>query len=241
MLNSIIFQQNKLFAKISDRSLQQLMQVAKYGNYQKNNVILTYQESSDNFLYLMTGWLKLFKQSGNGEEIVDILTNHHYCGEQFILPADALEGYIVQAISNVELFTIPIRWLRYCIKHDIQLSANFLQASFKKQQHLTMEIEHLSIQNAMQRIGCFLLRLRRFKRQDSLPHAITLSLPCDKALLASRLGMRAETFSRALSKLCRQCDITTHGDILCINDITSITHYVCQHCSKKFPCNETID
>ena len=49
---------------------------------------------------------------------------------------------------------------------------------------------------AAQRVGCFILRLLN-KKQPNL----IINLPCNKTLLASHLGMKRETFSRALNDL----------------------------------------
>lgn len=53
--------------------------------------------------------------------------------------------------------------------------------------------------------------------------------------------MCPETFSRAFNKFSKACDVTMEGDVIHINDVRSVTSYVCEHCTKVFPCNEPIN
>jgi CRP-like cAMP-binding protein len=96
------------------------------------------------------------------------------------------------------------------------------------------EIEHLTIQNAPQRIGCFILRLCP-KDQDK---NIILQLPYDKLLLASRLGMKPETFSRALNKLRDETGIRINGARIEIGNIKQLSHFSCSACSSSYPCED---
>ncbi len=98
-----------------------------------------------------------------------------------------------------------------------------------------LNVEHLSIQNAAQRIGCFILRLCPIDKTED----ITINLPYDKALVAAKLGIRPETFSRALMKLRKSCNIEVNGDSIYIVNINTLNKYVCKQCSLIYPCQST--
>jgi len=230
--------QLSFFSQASLESLEIISRLAKKHSYKKGTLILDYNESATTFLYLITGWIKIFKESSNGKEvIIDILNDHHYCGEQFIFQKYENELYKVQSISDTEIFTISTPSLYQVILSDNLLSMSLLQTTLQKQQHLNMEVEHLSIQNAAQRIGCYILRLCSLQGEQT----IAFRLPFDKALLASRLGMCPETFSRAFNKFIKECNVTMRGDIIHINSVDTVTRYVCEYCTKVFPCKETIN
>lgn len=59
-----------------------------------------------------------------------------------------------------------------------------------------------------------------------------LKLPYDKALIAARLNMRPETFSRVMQKVSAECNIDVQGYILKINSIELLQRYACENCSK---------
>ena len=62
---------------------------------------------------------------------------------------------------------------------------------------LEMENEHLALMSASQRVGCLLLQMS----SGMLGKGGTFAFSYDKALAASRLTMKPETFSRALAQL----------------------------------------
>ncbi|MCD6048528.1 MAG: hypothetical protein K0S08_2175 [Gammaproteobacteria bacterium] len=235
MLQSI-----SLFSNISPESFKKIAGIAKVHFYKKGTYILNDSQAQNTFLYVVNGWIKLFKESSDGEEIIiDILTNSHYCGEQFIFQTDVENIYTALAISDIKVLTLPLQTLKQLIQTDHILSLNFLQATLQKQHQLNMHVEHLSIQSALHRIGCFILRLCSLHLAEK-ESTIAVKLPYDKFLLATRLGMRAETFSRALTKLCKQCDIKVKGDTVYVNDIKKLSAFVCEQCSKTFPCKDVI-
>ncbi|MCD6045245.1 MAG: hypothetical protein K0R48_408 [Gammaproteobacteria bacterium] len=229
------FQKIKLFSQASPTSLQQISHAAKKRLYKKGTIILDRYQSQQTFLYVINGWIKLFRESSDGEEvIVDMLTQNHHCGATFLFESKEEDTYMAKSISEIEIFTLPTTLLKRLVASDHNLSLCLMHSILQKQKSLSVHIEHLSIQNAMQRIGCFLLRLRsdiQFQKN------IKLRLPYDKVLLASRLGMRPETFSRALSKLSRKCDLHVDNELIAISCPLKLIQYVCQHCSQIFPCN----
>jgi CRP-like cAMP-binding protein len=91
------------------------------------------------------------------------------------------------------------------------------------------------VQNAPQRIGCFLLRLAN---QTALDNTITIHLPYDKTLVASRLGMQPETFSRALAKLKEKTGIRIKGATIEMESLNQLSDFSCAACSSSFPCKD---
>jgi len=83
--------------------------------------------------------------------------------------------------------------------------------------------------NAAQRVGCFILKLCDSKH----PNNVELALPYDKMLIASYLGMKRETFSRALSDL-KSIGITVHGNMLLIEDLNKLINFSCISCSLVY-------
>ena len=65
-----------------------------------------------------------------------------------------------------------------------------------------------------------------------------VKLPYDKTLVASKLGMQPETFSRALSKLKKNTGIEVQGSIITIPDFKMLSDYCCSVCSSEYPCKD---
>lgn len=169
--NIDFFRSINLFSQASTISLEGINKLAKRHFYKKSILILNDSQVQNTFLYVVKGWIKLSKESFDGDEIIiDILTDGHYCGEQFFFQADTNETYSIQAISDVEVLTLPLQLLRQLIKSDHQLTLNFLEAVLQKEQRLNMEVENLSTKTALQKIGCFLLRLCHLNKGNSVYH-----------------------------------------------------------------------
>lgn len=69
---------------------------------------------------------------------------------------------------------------------------------------------------------------------------VTIHLPYDKTLLAARLGMQPETFSRALAKLKEQTGIRVKGAVVELDNLEQLINYSCQVCSSEFPCKDVV-
>jgi hypothetical protein len=67
---------------------------------------------------------------------------------------------------------------------------------------------------------------------------IVLFLPYDKALIASRLGMNRETFSRVLTIIQQYTGIKIKGSTVEIESMDKLVEFSCGSCSLTFPCDE---
>ncbi len=89
----------------------------------------------------------------------------------------------------------------------------------------------------MAALPCFLLRLCDTAKNNQ----ITLNFLYGKTLIAACLGMKPETFSRALSQLKDDTDIQIRDSVVTITDIQKIMDYTCGRCSQSFCCDLGLD
>jgi CRP-like cAMP-binding protein len=228
-----------LFHNVSDSTLQRLMIVSKYRSYQKNFLILNYDNSIKNFIYIAKGWLKLCRVSLDGEEIIlEILHSKQCYGETIILDSQAEQGYMTYAITDAKCVIIPLNVLRELVVNDHNLAINIIHLIASKISLQKTQIEHLSIQNSTQRIACFFLRLMNYKNEETKK---SIYLPYHKYLISKKVGCRAETFSRSLVQLHKICGLTTSNSHIYIKNPLMLSNYTCQKCSRTFPCHLNID
>jgi CRP-like cAMP-binding protein len=86
---------------------------------------------------------------------------------------------------------------------------------------LVEQIEQIKLRSAPRRIGEFLISLAAGQANGPC----SLNLPYEKALIANRLGMQPESFSRALKRL-KPVGVEVHGDDVMIADIKALACYV---------------
>lgn len=222
-----------LFDGADPRFIAKLEAAAVIHDYPKGHVVFLQDDIAEWFYVVLSGWVKLFRQTLDGEEvIVDVLPSGKVFGETDLFDQKAYScGAEIVHPSKIAAF--PIALLRNEIATNPAFSMKMLKHVVQGQREKDKEIEHRTIQNAPQRIGCFLLRLIPEKARGP----IVLNLPYDKTLIASRLGMQSETFSRALARLKEDLGMKVTGSTIEIRSMDALISYTCAACSNAYPCN----
>ena len=100
-----------------------------------------------------------------------------------------------------------------------QLAFDMLAATATRLRELVDEIEQLKARSAPQRVADF------FVKQANVEFgAVRIALPYEKALIASRLGMKPESFSRALGKLAG-LGVAVERDSVSIADVARLAAF----------------
>ena len=165
------------------------------------------------------------------EAVIDVLGVNEIFGELSIF-TNFSQNCNCEAIEQTEVLLLPLGLLSQKIEDVPNFAINMLKYSAQMGAEKTKEIEHLNMQNAPQRIGCFLLRLCANSKSDSS----TLHLPYDKTMIAAKLGMQPETFSRALNKLKEATGIKILGGNVDVPSVAKLSQFCCGACSSSFPC-----
>ena len=225
----------ELFRGSSDSSIRTLAQYSTVMTAEKGSMLFVHEDVADRFYLIQRGWVKLYRETLDGAQaVVDILTAGHLFGETSIFQDD-IYPYSAEIAETSSLISIPLRFLKKEIESNPKTAAAMLSSMARYRKQQDQELEHRTLQNAPQRIGCFLLRLAD---QNDTGRPVSIHLPYDKTLVASRLGMQPETFSRALNKLKQTTDIQIKGGTIEINSLEKLVQYSCAACSSEFPCKD---
>ena len=231
---SELFNHVPLFDGLPPDELRQYTDHAIGKHYTKKHVLYVRDDEAEWFYVIERGWVKLFRETLDGEEaIIDVLSNGQICGENAIFN-DGRYVSSAEVVEDAVIYQLPVSLLKTHITSNNKLALNMLRSMSSFHSKQSRELEHMKIQNAPQRIGCFLLQL--YKPSKAQP--IRIHLPYDKLLIAARIGMQPETFSRALLKLQQETGIRIKGSTVEIDDITVLTDYSCSACSSTYPCQE---
>lgn len=225
---------NSLFQNCGEESLTEIAQGSKIIEAGKGQLLFSNEDEAESYYIVINGWVKLYRETLDGAQaVVDILTTGHIFGETSIFQDD-LYPYSAESTEPTKLISLSLKHLKQAIEQNPKIAMAMLSsmAMYRKQQD--KELEHRTLQNAPQRIGCFLLRLA----DQTEPGPVTIYLPYDKTLVASRLGMQPETFSRALSKLKKETGLRVKGATIEVDNILSLSRYACAACSSEFPCQD---
>ena len=212
---------NALFGRLSDRALGLLVSTAQVRAVPRGTTLFVQDEEADRFFVLLDGWVKLYRLTRDGAEaVVNIIAP----GETFAEAAMFASGKFpvcAEAVTESRILTLTAEGFARCLREDEQIAFAMLGSLSIRLRHLVQQIEQLQVQPTPQRVASFLLR---FCPEGSGP--ATFALPFDKALVARRLGMQPETFSRALAKL-RGVGVETQGGTVSVADLDELRRF-CQ-------------
>jgi len=216
-----------LFGAMPDEAVMRLLGNKGPRVHDRGTLLFQQGEPADAFYVILDGWVKISRISPEGDEtVVSVFTR----GETFAEAAMFIGGcYPVNAeiISPVRLLRIEAGVFRKLVHEEPDLALAMLASSSKHLKFLVEQLEQIKLLSAPRRIADFLVGL--CAGQDG---PCTVTLPYEKALIANRLGMKPESFSRALLKL-RSRGVEVERDHVSIGDVGALADYV-QYGDRSF-------
>ncbi len=229
-----ILEKSPFFQTCDPASLSIFSAQSNILSVEKGQILFVHEESAKRFFMVLGGWIKLFRETLDGSQaIIDIVPAGYLLGETSLFDENTYP-YSAEAVEPTKLISIPLNLLKSELDQNPKMTFAMLSHMAKIRRQQDKELEHLIVQNAPQRIGCFLLRLTNQKKEGP----VKIQLPYDKSLMAARLGMQPETFSRALNKLKEATGLEISGATISLKDVKTLVQYSCAACSAEFPCRD---
>ena len=221
--NFSIFRNLPLFVNLPEAAVQRFADTAQLRRYKKGTTLYLEGEQADFFYVVVKGWLKLFHMTAEGEEIglAMLTTDAVVAGNAIFENGCYLSN--AEVAEEAEIFSVPMTLLKEQLRADTQLALNMIAALVKCQRQHALRLEQYFLHSAPKRIGCFLLGLCPALEQKD---GVVITLPYDKASIASILGMKGATFSRALNILREETGIQISGTRITIESMDRLLHFV---------------
>lgn len=199
----------------------------------KGQHLFTMGQEANSFFVIQEGWINLYRTSKDGEEvIIHIFGPGESFAEAAVFSDHQTYPVHAQAIEDTTLIEIPRSIFILKIEEDSSFALHILGAIAARQHFLVQQLEHLMTRSAPQRVGAFLIHFcQKVKENDSL---WVVQLPYDKSIISTRLNIKAETFSRSITKLSAYGVSVQQGNIY-ISDLKKLANY-CDVPDKDMPC-----
>ena len=221
-----------LFSGLPEQEKDLLLKAGHTRHFSRGEHLFLHGDSIAHFYIICQGTIQLFRENPDGhEKTTDVRIAGQTICKTEILGAAIVHQVNAMATDDVVVIEFPMTWLKENAKKNSIFALNLLSAISRYALEAEIEAEHLATMSAAQLVACFLQRVCIL--HDFNPCGF--ELPYSKTLIASRLGMELETFSRTLSKLKGQ-GITVEGTHVIIHDLETIERYVCAHCSVAEDC-----
>lgn len=220
-----------LFAGINADDRNSMLQEGRLRYVTRGEYLFHNGDPVSRFYIVCSGSMRLTRETPDGKELTtDITCRGKTIGKFDILKSFRHHSTGACAIDDAVVLEFPSIWLKNIVRNPI-IALNILSSTSQYVHMLEIESEQKSTMGVAQRIGCFLQRLCVMYDLD--PRGF--ELPYSKALIASRLGMEPETFSRGLATL-GQRGIKVNNARITISDIEALGDFVCDHCSLAGEC-----
>lgn len=190
-----------------------LLADATVRKHPRGAVLFSQEEPADRFFVILGGWVKLSRETRDGHEsVIGLFSKGESFGEAAMFESGTfpVDGIIIE---EARLLVIPAGSFRRRLGERPELMFKLIGSMSRHMRRLVQQIEQLTTRTSAERLAGFLASLAR-----DMDPPIRLLLPVDKVLIAGRLGMQPETFSRAIAKL-RGCGVTVDGHEVMITDL----------------------
>ncbi|MCB9987832.1 MAG: Crp/Fnr family transcriptional regulator [Rhodospirillales bacterium] len=189
-----------LFAGTPCETIRDFIEPPRLKTCEKGEDLFSAGDPADRFFYVVEGWIKLYRLSRDGDEVViAVIAPGETFAEAAVFGKHARHFPVsAQAVEKTTVLEISAARFIEKIRDDSDFALMLLGSISQRQRYLVQQIEQLTGRSAPQRIGCFLLRL---SGRSGGKKELNIALPYDKSLISARLNIKPETFSRALAKL----------------------------------------
>ena len=217
----------QFFLALPGKDVDTLLAAGTVKSYTKHQHLFMHGDRAGRLFIVINGCVKVYSETKEGEEsVINLITAGQSVGEASIFDG-AIYPFSASAAESSEVFEISADILKSRAKQSPELTARIMALMSDHLHDLQREKEHLAIMTAAQRVGCMLLKLSA----NMIGKGGTFTLPYDKSLAASNLGMKPETFSRALKDL-RDYGVSVKGSEITVADFSILAHHCCIHCSS---------
>ena len=210
-----------LFNELEPDEITRLARGTREMTVARGEVLFHKGDIPKGFFLLVYGQVKLAFTSANGsEKVVYILGQGQTFGEAVMFMDRPFMVY-AQALNDSLLLHIAKAAIIEEIDRDPKLGRKMIAGLSMRLHHLISDVESYSLRSGRQRVIGYLLR---DTPTDRAPQ-VTVTLPTNKGVIASRLNLTQEHFSRILHELSEKGLIVVEGRNIHIQDVNRIRAY----------------
>ena len=188
-----------LFKELSPNELEPIAAGTTELHVLRGEIIFNRGDPCEGFHLVVYGQVKLAFISPQGsEKVVEIVAPGYSFGEALMFMG---KPYIVmaQALADSLLLHVKKDVVFAEIERDPKFARKMLAGLSRRLHGLIGDVEAYSLQSGTERVIGYLLRQDAHQNSESDPYIVTL--PTSKAIVASRLNVTPEHFSRILHDL----------------------------------------
>jgi CRP-like cAMP-binding protein len=198
-VNSQLLRSSHLFATLSDAQLEAAVFSGRTLSLADGQMLFETGDQAERFYFVQSGKIKLYRLSPDGaEKVIEIVQPGHTFAEALMFLNQPVYPVSATALQGAQVFSIDNRHFKEVLRDSVDSCFKIMGTMSQRLRGLIKEIDHLTLQTASTRLCSMLWRQVETSGSD----VVDLSIP--KGVLASRLSIKPETFSRILHNLSDQ-------------------------------------
>lgn len=206
-----------LFSALAAEQVERVAAAAREKHLAKGEMLFQKGDPTKGFYVVVTGQIKLALPSAQGnEKVVEIIGPQQSFGEA-VMFMDRPYPVFAEALLDSRLLYIGKEVVFELIEADPSFSRRMLAGLSMRLHSLIADVESYTLRSSAQRLIGYLLQ--HSPDANEAVNRIEIKLPTSKHIIASRLNLTPETFSRILHDLAASGLIEVHGRSITIPDL----------------------
>lgn len=213
------FQHLPIFGALDDEQLEDIISTTRKITLPAKTTLFERGTPAKYFYVIHSGQIKLYCLSDKGDEkVMEILQAPQSFGEAILFMPRQVYPVSAEAIKDSELYCFDMTQFRIVLENSRETCFRLMGLMSQHLHKRINEINNLTLHNATYRLVVYLL--------DQIPKdALVLSdihLSTPKNIIASRLSIQPETFSRILLRMSKQGLIQVKGNNISLLDVEGL-------------------
>jgi CRP-like cAMP-binding protein len=201
-----------LLSRLSDVELQRVSAHALRQSLEEGQWLFSQGDPAKRFYLVQSGQIRLFRLSPEGaEKVIEIVSPGQTFAEALMFLNAPRYPVCAAALGPAEVIAIDARDFAAMLRESVDTCFVVLGALSQRLRGLIGEIDNLTLHTAKSRVARYLLAHCPEDRR-------AFELDVRKGVLASRLSVKPETFSRVVKQLTQDGVIEVHGAHITILD-----------------------
>lgn len=209
-----------LFEELAPGELERLAKASRTQVLEKCNTLFSAGEPCTGLQVVLYGQVKVALSSTQGtEKVVDILQAGQSFGATELLLDEPYRAY-AQVLGEALVLHIAKPAILELLNRNVSFAYRLLNDMSRCLHDLMVDLEGYTMHTGQTRVLNFLLR--EAADEGSNGEAAVIRLPAPKGVIASRLNLSPEHFSRILHEMSEQGLFAIHGREIRIDDLSRL-------------------
>jgi CRP-like cAMP-binding protein len=202
---------NLLFARLTEAQLDRVARHAQHLRLDEGEALFEQGDPATRFYLMLSGQIKLYRLSPAGnEKVIEIVTAGQTFAEALMFLEQPTYPVGAQALQPAELISLDAKDFLSMLSESVSTCFVLMADMSKRLRRLIGEIDDLTLHSATCRVAGYLL--------GQMSDSPNFNLKVPKQVLASRLSVKPETFSRIIKQLSRDGVLEVKGSQVRIQD-----------------------